>query len=58
MRMESLSADNIASYLGKTSKKNLVRTILKPMMDDGALTYTHSDMSKHPQQKYSVTHLK
>jgi ATP-dependent DNA helicase RecG len=47
-----LSADEIASYLGKTSKKDLVRTILKPMIDDGLLTYTYPDMTNHPKQKY------
>ena len=50
---QALSAEQLTEILGKTDKKNLVRTHLNPMINDGLLTYTYPDMVNHPQQKYS-----
>ncbi|MFP4098421.1 MAG: ATP-binding protein [Alphaproteobacteria bacterium] len=51
---QALSAEQLTEILGKTDKKNLVRTHLNPMVNDGELAYTYPDMVNHPQQKYTV----
>ena len=46
------SASELASLLGGRDPKNLVSLHLRPMKEEGILSYLHSGMPNHPQQKY------
>ncbi|PIR39736.1 MAG: hypothetical protein COV35_00890 [Alphaproteobacteria bacterium CG11_big_fil_rev_8_21_14_0_20_39_49] len=51
-KWKELSADEIASILGKRDKKRLVRTIINPLIDSGILEPTIPESPTHPYQKY------
>ncbi len=50
---KEMSAEEITKALNKSDKIHLVRTFLKPMVNEGLLKYTN-DMVNHPNQKYKA----
>ena len=48
------SAGELASLLGGRDPSSLVRSHLRPMLDEGRLRYTIPEMPRHPDQKYSA----
>ena len=47
-----LTASELAEILNRNDSKAIKRDHLKPMIDNGELSYTYPDMEKHPHQAY------
>ncbi len=48
------SARELAHWLRDRDARELTRTYLRPMVDQGRLAYTIPQMAKHPDQRYTV----
>jgi len=52
--LRPFSARELASVLGRSEHKPLVRDYLTPMVHEGQLAYTIPEMENHPEQRYTV----
>lgn len=50
--LQSFSARELATILGRTEHKPLVRDHLSPMVKEGIVAYTIPEMENHPDQRY------
>lgn len=52
--LRPFSSEELTEILGKADKKYLVRTFLKPLIQNKTLVYTIPNMISHPDQKYKT----